>query len=105
MSETFTRALSIAVVEGVKVTLRVQLALGPRVVGELGQLLVCAKSLLFAPVTVIPVIVSAWLPVFVKVTVCGALVVPTFCAGNARLLGEKETVGPVPLPVPVRLIV
>ena len=70
-----------------------QLALAARVVGELGQLLVCTKSPLFAPVTVMPVMVSAWLPVLVKVTVCGALVVPTFCAAKVRLPGEKDTDG------------
>jgi hypothetical protein len=38
------------------------------------------------------------LPLFVSVTVCAALVVPTFCDANVRLAGESEAPGPVPVP-------
>jgi len=45
---------------------------------------------------------SVAVPVFTKVTVCGAEVVPTSCAGKASAEGERETLGagkgcPVPL--------
>ena len=55
---------------GVKVRLMVQLALAARLAG---QLLVCAKS----PLLVMPLMVSAALPVLVRVSVCAALVVFT----------------------------
>jgi|SRR5438876_150234 len=42
-------------------------------------------------------------PVFVRVTVFGALVVPTFTFPKLRLVGERLTAGAVP--VPVRLTV
>ena len=41
-----------------------------------GHVLVCAKSLAFVPVTVMPLIVSALVPLLVSVTVCALLVVP-----------------------------
>ena len=66
---------------GVKVTLRVQLAPVARVEGEIGQLLDWLKSLLLAPVMATPEIVSAAVPVFVRVTDCGALVLPTVWEG------------------------
>jgi len=53
---------------GVKVRLIVQLALAARLAG---QLLVCAKS----PLLVMPLMLNAALPVFFKLTDCGALVV------------------------------
>ncbi len=55
---------------GVKVTEMVQLALDARLVP---QLFVCAKS----PETLTPLIESAPLPLFVKRTVCAALLVFT----------------------------
>jgi hypothetical protein len=39
------------------------------------------------------------LPVFVSVTVCAALVVPTFCPTNVRLVGDKLTADAIPVPV------
>jgi hypothetical protein len=58
---------------GVNVTLMVQFAPAAT---ELPQLLVCAKSPLFVPVTAMLVRFSEALPVFASVTVCAALVVP-----------------------------
>ena len=61
-----------------KVTEIEQLAPAASVLGLTGQVLVCAKSPAFVPVTPIELIVIAAEPVLVKVTVCGGLVVPTF---------------------------
>jgi hypothetical protein len=58
---------------GVNVTPMVQFAPAAT---ELPQLLVCAKSPLFVPVTAMLVRFSEALPVFASVTVCAALVVP-----------------------------
>jgi hypothetical protein len=49
-----TAAVRVPVAVGVNVTLTVQLALGPKLVG---QLFVCAKSPAFVPVIVMPSIV------------------------------------------------
>jgi hypothetical protein len=65
---------------GSNVTLILQFAPAANVVGLTGQVFVCAKSPLFAPVMAMLVIVSAALPVLVKVTLCAVLVVPTGCA-------------------------
>jgi hypothetical protein len=59
---------------GLKVTLMLQLAPAAT---ELPQVLVCAKSLLFVPVTAMLARLSGALPVFERVTDCAALVVPT----------------------------
>jgi len=70
-----TKALLLPVAVGVKVTVMVQLAPTETLVP---QSLVCAKSLLFLPPTLILRIFIAVVPVFVKVTVSGWLLVPTF---------------------------
>ena len=44
-------------------------------------------------------IVRCDVPGFVSVTVCGALVVPTVCAANTRLVAEVLTSGWIPVPV------
>jgi hypothetical protein len=38
----------------------------------------------------------------VNVTDCAALVDPTSCEPNDRLLGDSETVGPADAPVPLK---
>jgi len=53
----------------------------------------------FAPVTVMLVIVKAAVPVFVKVTYCDAVAVPTLSVPNATLVVDKVTAGPNPVPV------
>jgi hypothetical protein len=60
----------VLIVVGVNVTLMVQLALTATLVP---QLFVCEKS----PVVAMLVIVKAATPVFVSVTFCGVLAVPT----------------------------
>jgi hypothetical protein len=72
---------------GVKVTAMVQWAPGARLVP---QLLVWAKS----PEAAIEVNVRATCPEFVKVTAWAAVVVPTVCWANVRLVGESVTAGP-----------
>jgi hypothetical protein len=72
---------------GVKVTAMVQLAPGATLVP---QLLVWAKS----PEAAIEVSVRATCPEFVRVTTWAAVVVPTVCWANVRLVGESVTAGP-----------
>ena len=75
---------------GAKVTLIVQLAAAATLVLHV---LVCAKSAGFVPPTVILVIVSGALPVFVKVTRWAALLVPTFWVLKLRLVGDRVAAG------------
>jgi hypothetical protein len=74
LSVTLTAALRLPVAIGVKVTLIVQLLFG---CSDDGQLLVCPKSPLSAPVIWIDVMVSGKLPLFVRVVVWGLLLTPT----------------------------
>ncbi len=86
---------------GVNVTLMVQFAPAAT---ELPQLLVCAKSPLFVPVTAMLVRFSEALPVFESVTVCAALVVPTVWLVKVNEEAERLTTGAeAAAPVPVRL--
>jgi len=78
---------------GVKVTLMVQKFPAAT---ETPQLLVWAKS----PLAATPEMVSAALPVLDRVTVCGALVAPTFVFVNVSVAGERLTTG-ASCPVPV----
>src|SRR5262249_2858601 len=75
---------------GVKVTLMVQLA---PAFTELPQLLFSAKS----PLVAMLVMVRVALPLLVRVTVWGLLVVPTLWLPKARLVGDRVTAGPAPL--------
>src|SRR5947209_4698591 len=70
-SVTVIAPVRVPVVEGVNVTEMLQLA---PALNELGQAFVCAKS----PLAAMPLIVSAAPPLLVNVTLCAALVVPTF---------------------------
>ena len=79
---------------GVNVTVNVQLV--PRVT-IVPQLLVCAKSTLFAPVIDVLRMLTAFGPVLVIVTVCPGLVVPTFCALNVKLVGASSMYVAVPV--------
>lgn len=66
---------------------------------DAGQLLFCKK----APVAVMEAIFSAALPVFVSVTFCAALVVPTTCELKFKPLGLREAIGCGMIPFPLRL--
>lgn len=77
---------------GVKVTLMLQAppaaTLGP-------QVLAWEKS----PLIVMLLRVRVALPVFVRVRVCGLLLVPTACEANVREVAERLAAGPPPAPV------
>ena len=72
MSLMLSEAVRVPVAAGVKVTLIVQLA---PAASELPQVFIWAKSPALAPVTEMPLIVRAALPVLLRVTVRAALVV------------------------------
>src|SRR5437016_3059063 len=84
---------------GVKVTLMVQFAPAAKVAGLVGQALApvlgAAKSLEAAN----ELIVKAAAPVFVSVTVIGALVVASSWLPKSRLVGANPTPGAVPFPL------
>jgi hypothetical protein len=102
LSLTVTDAFRGPVAVGSKVTLILQLDPAATLVP---QLLVCAKSVLFSPVTARLVIVSVAFPVLVRVAVCGELTTPTDSFPKGMLVGANTTTGPPPVPVPVRLTV
>jgi len=61
---------------------------------------------MFAPVTAMLVMLNAALPVFVSVTACAALVVPTCWLVNVKLDADKLTTGAgAGVPVPLRVMV
>ena len=75
LSAMLTDPARLPLAEGVNVTLIVQL---PPAATELPQLLLCAKSLAFVPVTARLLMISAAFPPFVNVTLrAAALVTPT----------------------------
>jgi hypothetical protein len=86
VSVTTSDALSGPKAVGVKVTLMVQLLFAPR---DEGQLLVCEKSVLFALLIWIEVMLNGRLPMFVRVTTCGLLVIPTVSLPKAKLAGAS----------------
>src|SRR2546425_12605389 len=99
-----TWAERVAAAAGVKFTAMVQLALALRLDP---QVLVWAKSRLLVPVMVMLVMVSVAVPGLVRVTACGALVVPSAWLPRAREAGMKLTAGcgaggGVPPPQPPR---
>jgi hypothetical protein len=100
-SVTETAALRLPEALGVKVTEIEQVAPAARVAGEVGHVLVWAKSPAFAPVTAMPEMVSGALPVFVRVELWDALVVPTARDPKSRLVGLRPTLGAAAAPVPV----
>ena len=92
---TFSEAVLVVAVAGRNVVLIVQLAPTARVDGKglkglAPQVLVCVNR--FAPVPVMEILVSGrgTVPVFVTVTVCGALVVLIVWLANATEAGETE---------------
>jgi len=97
LSVMLTEAVRLPLAEGLNVTLMVQWA---RATTDLPQVLVCAKSLPFIPLTARLVILKAAVPVLVRVTVRAVLVVLTDWLPKARLVGERLTAG-MPLPTKV----
>lgn len=78
------------VLVGLKITLIVQLAFTP---SEEGQLLVCEKSAVLLLEILMVVKDSDASPVFVSVTTCGVLPIPTCWFPKLRLVGDKLTTG------------
>jgi len=101
LSEMVTAAVREPAAVGVNVTVKVQLPL--LAATELPQLFNSVKSPMFAPVTLIPVMLSAAVPMLVSVTDCEPLVVFTCWLGNVKLEADKLTAGAgepeVPVPV------
>jgi hypothetical protein len=92
LSAKFNEALRLPVADGVNVTLTVQVPSGVTV-APVQVLALLAKSLAFAPAIVTVEIVRLAVAVLVTVSVWAALVAPTFCGLNVRLVGEKDTGG------------
>jgi hypothetical protein len=90
--------VSVPLAVGEKATLIVQEPLAATLPA---QLLVWPKLALVR----ILVMVSAALPVLLRVTACDALVVPTFWVPNVRLAGETPATGAEVTPVPVKFTV
>src|SRR5579871_3556886 len=76
---------------GENVTLIVQELLMP---SDVGQLLVWANSVTFAPEMAKLLIVSGAVPVLVSVNACAVLVVWTFWLAKVRLVGLSVAAGP-----------
>jgi hypothetical protein len=95
LSVKFSEALRLPAAVGVKVTLRVQVLLGVTVAPVQVSALV-AKSPEFVPPSVTVEIIKLAAPMLVTVSVWGALGLPTLCAPNVRLVGEKLTQGTMP---------
>jgi hypothetical protein len=102
LSVKFSEALRFPVADGVNVTLTVQALLGVTVAPEQVSALL-AKLLAYVPPIATVEKVRLAVPVLVTVTVCGALVAPTFWGVNMRLVGEKDTGSTVMTVVPETL--
>jgi hypothetical protein len=105
LSVMVTEPVRVPAAVGVKVTLMLQLPV--LAAKELPQLLLCAKLVLFAPVTPMFVMLNAALPVFMSVTDCDPLVVFNAWLAKITLELERLTAGagvpPLP-PVPRRVM-
>jgi hypothetical protein len=77
---------------GEKVTESEQLAAAA---SDAPQVFVSPKS----PLALIEAIVNELVPLFISVTGCAALIVPTTCELNCKLPGESVATGPLPVPV------
>jgi hypothetical protein len=92
--------LRLPLADGVKTTVRVQEALAAKVLGDRGQVVVSLKSPPLAPVGCgMLVIVKLAFPVLVRVTDCEGLATPTDWLPKVRLVAERLTAAPVPVPV------
>jgi hypothetical protein len=96
LSVIVTAAESAPVVVGAKWPWMEQFAPAARLVP---QLFPKTKEDAFVPVTVMLLKVSVALPVFVNVTDCEALDEPTVSVPNDKLVAERDTAGPNPVPL------
>ena len=103
LSATESDAVSDPVRVGLNSTETVQLApaarLEPQVVDD------SRNELALVPVMLMPLRVTAEVPVSCTVTVCAAVVEPTAVEANVRLVGESVMVSAPPVPVPATDIV
>src|SRR5437870_4396548 len=95
-----TAAVLEPVAVGLNVTLMAQLAPAATV---LPQLLVWVKSPPLVPVMPMAEMVSGAVPEFVRVTVFGAVVVPTVTLPKLRFVADRVTAGAIPVPVRLTL--
>lgn len=93
-SATIRLAFRIPLADAVNTTLIVQLAPPAKVAP---QVLVCKKSLAFAPVTVMAVMARAVVPRLRSVISFAALGLPTRRSPKSMELGDNDTAVPVPL--------
>lgn len=101
LSENLRVELRPFLLVGVNVTLTVHDVPWANPAPPIGHVLAwMAKSPEFPPAMVMLEKISAEPPELVTVTICGALVVPTLCAGNVNDAGDSVTAGPA-IPVPV----
>lgn len=98
LSATPSDAVSAPPAAGLKVTVTVHDALAA---SDVPQLLVCEKEVAFEPPMVMPERVNAAVPVFLSVIPCVAEEELTMVEANARLVGERETAGALPVPLRV----
>ena len=89
LPEASAATLSVAVLGPVTVGWKVMLMVQVEPALTEPQSLVWLKSALLLPVNVMPLIKRAEAPVFLRVTDCAALVVPTFCAEKVSNAGAK----------------
>src|SRR5438094_714804 len=99
LSATLRVPLRAPAAVGVNVTLMVQVPLTARVDGLNGHVLVWPKSPLLVPVTLMLAIVSAELPLLVRVSAWAALVVFTCCSPSLPDALPILTPGVVPAPL------
>ena len=93
LSVTVTLAPRVPERVGENCTLILQEAPTARVLEPLGQVFVWMKSPGLAPVNAMLLILSGAVPILLNVTVCMALVVPTFTKPKFRLLGFRPING------------
>jgi hypothetical protein len=109
LSAMFSVAVNVPFPPGVNNTLIVQLAPAASVPVALHPELDVGcgtpKSSASAPLVVKPAKVTVAVLVFITVTLSGALVVPTVCDPNVKLLGVTVTVAAALVPVPVSVTV
>lgn len=90
LSATESEAVRVPDAVGVKVTMMLQVLPAAR---EVPHTFVWEKSPALVPMMEMPVMLSAALPLFVRVTVCPMLVVPVFWSLKERELGDSEACG------------
>ena len=106
LSVKFKEAVSGDPMDGLNVIMTVQVPVGGTVVLMPGTHVeeTMAKSAAFVPVMPgVAVNINAALPVFVKTTLCGALVDPMLTTPNDTVEGRLTAGVPAKSPVPVRL--